>query len=213
MSQRMARNAWRLCCMIAIQARRVPCSNQRVRIQPNAFAEVDYVLEGEDGDVLDDSSAEDGEPLRYVHGYGMLVPGLEKRLTGLSAGETAEIVVPPEEAYGLHDDELVYAINRSEAPTASEGDEVVLEDEDGDEAVAHVVEVSDDELVIDGNHPLAGLTLRYKVSIREVREATPDEIARAATAFEQLQEASEPKDELVPLFSLNRNHRKQDPPS
>jgi FKBP-type peptidyl-prolyl cis-trans isomerase SlyD len=184
-----------------------------VRIQPNAFAEVDYVLEGEDGEVLDDSSAEDGEPLRYVHGYGMLVPGLEKRLTGLTEGDTAEIVVPPEEAYGLHDDELVYAIDRSEAPTAAEGDELVLEDEDGDETVAHVVEVNDDELVVDGNHPLAGLTLRYKVNVREVREATADEIARAATAFEEMQEATEPRDELVPLFSLNRSHRKPDPPS
>ena len=53
-----------------------------MRIQPNVFAEVDYVLSGEDGEVLDDSSAEDGGPLRYVHGYGMLVPGLEKRLEG-----------------------------------------------------------------------------------------------------------------------------------
>ena len=184
-----------------------------VRIQPNAFAKVDYVLEGEDGEVLDDSSAEDGEPLRYVHGYGMLVPGLEKRLAGMGAGDSADIVVPPEEAYGLHDDELVYAIDRTEAPTANEGDEVVLEDEDGDETVAHVVEVGAEELVVDGNHPLAGLTLRYKVSVREVREATADEIARAATAFDELQAASEPKEELVPLFALNRAHRKPDPPS
>ena len=183
-----------------------------MRIQPNVFAEVDYVLKGEDGEVLDDSSAEDGEPLRYVHGYGMLVPGLEKRLTGLAAGDTLEIVVPPEEAYGLHDDELVYAVDRTEAPDAEEGDEVVLEDEDGDEAVAHVVEVTNDEVVVDGNHPLAGLTLRYQVNVREVREATADELARAASAFDELKEASEPKDELLSLFSLHRN-RKPDPPS
>jgi FKBP-type peptidyl-prolyl cis-trans isomerase SlyD len=183
-----------------------------MRIQPNVFAEVDYVLSGEDGEVLDDSSAADGEPLRYVHGYGMLVPGLEKRLAGLSPGDTLDIVVPPEEAYGLHDDELVYAIDRSEAPTAAEGDEVVLEDEDGDEAVAHVVEVGDEEIVVDGNHPLAGLTLRYRVNVREVREATPDELARAAKAFDELEEQTQPKDELVSLFSLNRN-RKPDPPS
>ena len=183
-----------------------------MQIQPNVFAEVDYVLSGEDGEVLDDSSAKDGEPLRYVHGYGMLVPGLEKRLAGLSPGDTLDIVVPPEEAYGLHDDELVYAIDRSEAPTASEGDEVVLEDEDGDEAVAHVVEVGEDEIVVDGNHPLAGLTLRYRVNVREVREATPDELASAAKAFDALEERSQPKDELVSLFSLNRN-RKPDPPS
>src|SRR2546430_17591846 len=112
--------------------KRSPCHNRRrvMRIQPNAYAEVDYVLHAEDGEVVDDSSTEDGEPLRYVHGYGMLVPGLEKQLSGLAPGDTAEIVVPTEEAYGLHDDELVYAIDRSEAPTASEGDEVVLEDED-----------------------------------------------------------------------------------
>jgi FKBP-type peptidyl-prolyl cis-trans isomerase SlyD len=183
-----------------------------VQIGPNAFAEVDYVLSDEDGEVLDDSSAEDGEPLRYVHGYGMLVPGLEKRLAGLSPGDTLDIVIPPEEAYGLHDEELVYAIDRTEAPTASEGDEVVLEDEDGDEAVAHVVEVGDDEIVVDGNHPLAGLTLRYRVNVREVREATPDELARAANAFDELEDPTQPKDELVSLFSLNRN-RKPDPPS
>ncbi len=183
-----------------------------MQIGPNAFAEVDYVLSGEDGEVLDDSSADDGEPLRYIHGYGMLVPGLEKRLAGLAAGDAIDIVVPPEEAYGVHDDELVYAIDRTEAPTASEGDEVVLEDEDGDEAVAHVIEVSDEEILVDGNHPLAGLTLRYRVNVREVREATPDEIARAAKAFDELDERSQPKDELVSLFSLNRN-RKPDPPS
>jgi FKBP-type peptidyl-prolyl cis-trans isomerase SlyD len=184
-----------------------------VRIQPNVFAEVDYVLEGEDGEVLDDSSQADGQPLRYVHGYGMLVPGLERRLTGLSPGETADIVVPPEEAYGLHDDDLVYALDRSDAPSAGEGDEVVLEDEDGDETVAHVVEVSEEEVVVDGNHPLAGLTLRYRVNVREVREATADEIARAASAFEEIREKSEPRaQELIPLFALNRA-RKPDPPS
>src|SRR6185312_6405183 len=145
------------------------CLNEAVRIGPNAFAEIEYVLEGEDGEVLDDSSANGGEPIRYVHGYGMLVPGLEKRLTGLEKGETAEIVVPPEEAYGLHDDELVFAIDKSDAPEADEGDELVLEDDEGDEAVAHVVEVKEDELVVDGNHPLAGLTLHYRVHVRDVR--------------------------------------------
>ena len=184
-----------------------------VRIGPNAFAEVDYILEGEDGEVLDDSSAGDGQPLRYVHGYGMLVPGLEKRLEGLAEGAAADLVVPPEEAYGLHDEELVFSVDRSEAPQAEEGDEVVLEDDDGDEAVARVVEVGDDELVVDGNHPLAGLTLRYRVQVREVREATADEIARAASAFDKQREASEPPEtHLIPLFSLNRA-RKDGPPS
>jgi FKBP-type peptidyl-prolyl cis-trans isomerase SlyD len=190
------------------------CFNGFVRIGPNTFAEVDYVLEAEDGEVLDDSGAEGGEPLRYVHGYGMLVPGLEKRLSGLDAGERADIVVPPEEAYGLHDEELVFAVDRSDAPQADEGDEVVLEDDDGEETVAHVVEVGDDELLVDANHPLAGLTLRYRVLVRDVREATAEELALAARAFDDQREAGEPPEPsgLVPLFALRRS-RRDDPPS
>lgn len=185
-----------------------------MRIAPNAFAEIEYVLEGEDGEVLDDSSANGGEPIRYVHGYGMLVPGLEKRLSGLDAGQHVEIVVPPEEAYGLHDDELVFTIAREDAPDADEGDELVLEDDEGDETVVHVVESREDELVVDGNHPLAGMTLHYRVHVRDVREATPDEILRAATAFDRERESGEPAepDALIPLFSLNRS-RKGGPPS
>jgi FKBP-type peptidyl-prolyl cis-trans isomerase SlyD len=183
-----------------------------VQIGPNAFAEVDYVLLSEDGEVLDDSSAEGGEPIRYVHGYGMLVPGLERRLAGLAEGEDGEIVVPAEEAYGLRDEELVYAIERSAAPDAEEGDELVIEDEDGDEAVAHVVEVGDDELLVDGNHPLAGLTLRYRVHVQSVRPATAEEITQAAAAFDEERDAAEPAGELIPLFSLSRP-RKPDLPS
>ena len=187
-----------------------------MRIGPNAYAEVDYVLEAEDGEVLDDSTAKDGEPLRYVHGAGMLVPGLEKRLAGLDEGERADIIVPPDEAYGLHDDEIVYAIDRTAAPDASEGDEVVLEDDDGEEAVAHVVEVGKDEIVVDGNHPLAGLTLRYRVTVRTVREATHEEIERAASSFDEHRTREEPpqRDQdpaFVPLLSLSR--RKGDLPN
>ena len=176
-----------------------------MQISANSYAEVDYVLQDENGEVLDDSTSHDGERLRYVHGYGMLVPGLEKRLEGLAAGSTAEIVVPPEEAYGLHDEELVFSVDRGAAPTAGEGDEIVLEDEGGDETVVHVVEVHPEELVVDGNHPLAGLTLRYKVVVREVREATAEEIEKAARAFDEEREKAEPGEtNLVPLFALKR---------
>jgi len=183
-----------------------------VNIGPNAFVEVDYVLLDQSGEILDDSSADGGEPIRYVHGYGMLVPGLEKRLAGLTEGEDRELVVPAEEAYGLRDDELVFTAPRTAAADAEEGDEVVIEDEDGEEAVAHVVEVKDDEVVLDGNHPLAGLTLRYRVHVRSVRPATPQEIEQAAAAFDEDRAAVEPPDELVPLFSLSRG-RKPGPPS
>lgn len=179
------------------------------RIAANAFVLLDYVLKAEDGEILDDSSADGGEPIRYVHGYGMLVPGLEKQLVGLGAGEAKAFVVPPEEAYGTYDDELVLEIERTEIPNSDsvkEGDEIVATDQDGDEAHLRVVEVKDDVVVVDGNHPLAGLALRYEVAVREVRAATDSEMEAAANAFEEHQHVhgpdcnhGEPEEQLVTL--------------
>lgn len=180
-------------------------------IAPNSWVVLDYVLEGEEGEVLDESTGDGGEPIRYVHGYGMLVPGLEKRLMGLGSGTAHEFVVPAEEAYGTYDDELVMEIDRSEIPnseTVSEGDELVATDPDGEEAVLRVVEVKPEAVVVDGNHPLAGLALKYKITIREVRAATEAEIAAAATSFEEAEHAHGPDcdhdhdadgEKLVPL--------------
>jgi FKBP-type peptidyl-prolyl cis-trans isomerase SlyD len=156
-------------------------------IQPNAYAVVDYVLKDEDGQILDASDAEDGEPIQYVHGYGMLVPGLEAALGGMRVGESKEIVVPPEAGYGQHDDEAVLELDRSELPNPTEvkvGDAFVAETPDGDEVEMEVIKVEADHVVVDANHPLAGVTLRYSITVREVRAATDEEIADAATELE-----------------------------
>jgi FKBP-type peptidyl-prolyl cis-trans isomerase SlyD len=179
------------------------------RVAPNAFVLLDYVLKDEDGETLDDSSADGGEPIRYVHGYGMLVPGLEKQLVGLGAGEKKTFTVPADEAYGSYDDELVLEIDRTEIPNADgvqEGDELVATDGDGDEAHLRVVEVKPDVVVVDGNHPLAGIALRYEVAIREVRAATDTEMESAAKGFEEHEHVhgpdcnhGEPDEKLVTL--------------
>jgi FKBP-type peptidyl-prolyl cis-trans isomerase SlyD len=154
-----------------------------VSIEPNTYVTLDYVLHDEAGDVLDDSNAEDGEPIEYVHGYGMLVPGLESRLVGLKVGDARKIVVPAEEAFGERDPELVLDVERSEFPEPDQieiGDEFVAESPDGDEAVMRVVEIKEDSVTCDANHPLAGITLHYDIKVREVRPATEDEIQAAA---------------------------------
>ena len=100
------------------------------QIQPNAYVTLDYTLKDEDGTVLDASEVEGGAPIQYVHGYGMLVPGLEAALAGLEPGDEREIVVPAEAGYGEYDDELVLEIDRSELPDPSKvevGDEFVAE--------------------------------------------------------------------------------------
>jgi FKBP-type peptidyl-prolyl cis-trans isomerase SlyD len=159
-----------------------------MRIEPNSRAVIDYTLRDSAGDLIDSSESEDGEPIAYVHGYGMLVPGLEKALTGLAVGDEREIVVSAEEGFGERDDELVIEIDRADVPnpkTVAVGDELVAESPDGEEAVMRVLEVTKDGVVLDGNHPLAGETLRYTIVVREVRSATEDEISRAAMDFDE----------------------------
>jgi FKBP-type peptidyl-prolyl cis-trans isomerase SlyD len=157
-------------------------------IEPNAHVVLEYELCDESGAVVDASDREDGEPIVYVHGYGMIVPGLEAGVAGMKVGDEREVVVPPEAGFGEHDDELVLEVDREDLPRPKEvktGDEMVAESPDGEEAVMRVVEVKDDSVVLDANHPLAGKTLRYKVKVREIREGTEGEIAEAARGFEE----------------------------
>lgn len=166
----------------------------KAHIEPNARVVLEYTLRDVDDDVLDTSDAEDGEPIVYVHGYGMLVPGLEKALTGLAIGEAKDVIVPPEEGFGERDEELVLEVDRSEMPrpdVVAVGDELVAESPDGEEAVLRVIEVKPDAVVLDGNHPLAGETLRYSVLVRDVRPATDEEIERAAAGFDEAEEGFE----------------------
>jgi FKBP-type peptidyl-prolyl cis-trans isomerase SlyD len=157
-------------------------------IQSNARVVLEYTLRDDKGVVLDSSDADDGEPIVYVHGYGMLVPGLEAALVGLAVGEAKDVIVTPEEGFGDRDEELVLEIDRSEFPdpkNVSLEDEVVAESPDGDEVPMRVVEVKKDTVVVDANHPLAGVTLRYSVKVTEVAAASEEEIAEAAAGFEE----------------------------
>jgi FKBP-type peptidyl-prolyl cis-trans isomerase SlyD len=160
-------------------------------IQPNIHVTLEYELKDDDGEILDASDAEGGEPIRYVHGYGMLVPGLEAALVGLRAGDEREVVVPAEAGYGERDETLVLEIERSEFPdpkAIEEGDEFIAESPDGDEIAMNVVEVKDDVVVVDANHPLAGMTLHYKVKVRDVRPATEAEVESAAADLDEAHE-------------------------
>lgn len=157
-------------------------------IEANARVVLEYTLKNDKGEVLDSSDAADGEPIIYVHGYGMLVPGLEAALAGLEVGASKDVVVSPEEGFGERDDELVLEIDRSDFPDPKKvamGDEVVAESPDGEEVPMRVVEVKDETVVVDANHPLAGVTLRYSVKVKEVAQASDDEIAEAAAGFEE----------------------------
>jgi len=156
---------------------------------------LDYVLCDEDGDVIQRSIEPNVGPLRYVHGYSPILPGLHSGLEGLGLGEQKQVRVPPEEAYGLADEEGIFPVERSELPDPENvkfGDEIIGEDEDGNEFAMHIIEVHDDHVIVDTNHPLAGFTLIWDVTVREIRDATQQEIdtARADAAELEIGPAS-----------------------
>ena len=156
-------------------------------IQPNARVVLDYVLKDDTGRELDSSTGDGCHAITYVHGYGMMLAGLESALVGMKVSETKEVVVPADIAFGERDEELVLEVDRDEMPRPDEvapGDELVAESPAGEEVTLRVVEVHKDTVIVDANHPLAGLTLHYTVTIREVRAATEEELATAADEFE-----------------------------
>jgi FKBP-type peptidyl-prolyl cis-trans isomerase SlyD len=181
----------------------------KVQIAANAFVTLQYVLKDDEGDVID--SSEGGHPIEYVHGYGMLVPGLEARLLGLAVGDEKLIVVTPEEGFGDYDEELVLECERGEFPAdVKEGDEFTAEDDDGEESSMVVMEVHDDRVIVDGNHPLAGQTLHYEIKVELIRAATDTEIAEAAADFDAARDESGVEDPArAGLVELGLGGKKQ----
>jgi len=142
-------------------------------IEPNARAVVRYTLRTKAGDVIDQGS----DPIAYVHGYGVLVPGLEAHLAGMGEGEKKTIALEAFEAFGDRDEELVFTVGRDEIPAdTNAGDEIVIESDDGGQFEARIIELRKNEAVLDANHPLAGLDVVFDVEVLSIQEATEAEI-------------------------------------
>ena len=147
-----------------------------MKIQDNCVVAIHYTLTNDEGDVLDTS--EGREPLRYLQGHGNIIPGLERALEGLVAGDSANEVVEPEEGYGPKQDMLIQAVPRE----AFDGIDVI---EIGMQFQAQtaqgpipgtVIAVDEETVTLDGNHELAGVRLNFAVQVTEVREASAEEI-------------------------------------
>lgn len=137
----------------------------------------DYKLTNSRAELLD-SSADSG-PLSYLHGYAHIIPGLEKALEGRKSGHTLNVVVPPVEAYGLRDERRMGQVERSIFPAGADiqpGMRFRASSQNGSDLVV-VVAVEGDTITVDANHPLAGETLTFDVTIRDVRPATAEELS------------------------------------
>jgi FKBP-type peptidyl-prolyl cis-trans isomerase SlyD len=156
-----------------------------MKITDGLLIELDYVLRVADGDVVE-TSEEEG-PLVYLHGNEEIPAKLEQALEGKEPGAKLELTLEPVEAFGEYDVEAMTTVARSEFPEDVELEEdqwiqVEVEMEGEEEASGNfdidmrVVEVNDEAVVLDANHPLAGVTITYSVEVRTVRELSADEL-------------------------------------
>ncbi|HRI66220.1 MAG TPA: peptidylprolyl isomerase [Polyangium sp.] len=192
-----------------------------IAIGPDTHVTLTYVLFDEDGDAADRATAAD--PLQYIHGYAQIIPGLERGLTGMHAGDRRDITVPPDDAFGHHDDDGVFEVDKADFEGSEDvalGDEFVAQGPDGNTMAMRVIEVLEDAFVVDTNHPLAGQTVRFQVEVSAVRTATEDEITsaqldlerRAAAAHEHEHDENgccdhdHGHDHAQPLVQLSRKH-------
>ncbi|GFM37219.1 FKBP-type peptidyl-prolyl cis-trans isomerase [Desulfovibrio psychrotolerans] len=121
-----------------------------------------------DGTVFD--SSRDGEPLEFTLGSGMLIPGFEAAVIGMSVGDATKVSIAPENAYGSVNEELVLDIPRSQVPphiSPEVGMMLQLQTDDGMMEVV-ITSVTDDAIVLDANHPLAGQELTFEIEVMEI---------------------------------------------
>ena len=148
-----------------------------MQISKNKVVSIGFKLTDADGSLIDESSTE--EPLTYIQGIGSFIPAVESALEGKKSGDELEVTVTPEDGFGERDEELVHSVPRSQFQSGGDlevGMQVQSQDPDGGAVIFTVVAVNTDNVTLDGNHPLAGMTLNFSVKVGDVRDATKEEL-------------------------------------
>lgn len=131
-----------------------------------------------DGEVLDEAGKDDA--IQFLHGHRNIIPGLENELTGLKLGDSKKVSVKPEDGYGLTDSEEIEEISLEDFPEGivpEIGMELEVKDEDGNDLYGRVLAITEDTVTMDFNHPLAGKTLDFEVTVVGLRAATGEELS------------------------------------
>jgi FKBP-type peptidyl-prolyl cis-trans isomerase SlyD len=148
-------------------------------VDRDVVVSIDYVLTLASSEEIDRSDP--GEPLEYLHGRGQIIPRLEKELGGLSVGDQKKVALPPSDGYGEIDPEEFVTLPRDAFPSDMEmevGEKIFLRDSNDESDIeAHVAEIGSDDIKLDLNHPLAGETLHFDVTVVGLRPATSEELS------------------------------------
>ncbi len=148
-----------------------------MQIADQKVVTIDYTLTDNEGRVIDKSS--DGS-FAYLHGASNIIPGLENALAGKSAGDELTVSVSPDQGYGMRDEAMMQQVPKSMFEDASQiavGTQFHAQGPNGEVLVVTVKDVQDEHVVVDANHPLAGVDLNFDVKVVDVRDASEEEVA------------------------------------
>jgi FKBP-type peptidyl-prolyl cis-trans isomerase SlyD len=147
-----------------------------MQVAKNTVVAIDYKLSDANGEVLD--ASQEGQPLEYVHGGGNIIPGLENALEGKEIGENVSVTVEPAEAYGQRSEDLKQDVPKEMFQGVDQveaGMRFQAQTQEGTSIVT-VTDVGEEQVTVDANHPLAGETLNFEVTVNNVREASESEV-------------------------------------
>jgi FKBP-type peptidyl-prolyl cis-trans isomerase SlpA len=140
------------------------------QVKENNTVKVNYTGKLSDGQVFD--SSEGREPLEFTMGQGQIIPGFEKGIIDMKVNEKKTITIAKEDAYGEINEDLKQEVPKTELPQDIEpevGMGLVSKSPDGQEINLHIVEVKEESIIIDGNHPLAGKDLIFDIEVLEIK--------------------------------------------
>jgi len=146
------------------------------KVQDNFIVTLDYTLIVED-EVLE--STKDGEPIEFIQGIGQIIPGLEEALYDMKVGDEKTVVIEPEGAYGEYDPDSLEVAKKeefSEEIPLDVGTFLDLRDDQDEILSAQIIEADEDTVTLDFNHPLAGKTLTFEITVSALRPATAEEL-------------------------------------
>jgi FKBP-type peptidyl-prolyl cis-trans isomerase SlyD len=148
-----------------------------MKVKKDAVVEMHYTLKNDAGEVLGSTVGKDPTP--FMHGHNHILAGLEKAVEGMKVGESCDVSLAPEDAYGVHDKEAIQEIPMKALEGIDKlevGMNLQSKDQHGSPVTVRVLKITKKAITVDANHQLAGETLHFNVSIESVREATADEL-------------------------------------
>ena len=147
-------------------------------IKDNVVVGMSYELTV-DGEIIDSSENIEGDVIAFIQGHGQIIPGLEQALYGMKVGDSKKVKVAPAEGYGEVDREAFVWVPSEDFPDSiplEEGTVFEMREENGESHLARISELAEERVRVDLNHPLAGKELAFNITIKEVRDATGEEL-------------------------------------